>query len=167
MSAILCIQKWLIFKLAGITESDPSCYLKEGLTGKVWTGVSGLGNCPYFDHLFAPFCPTCRQVKQELRCRRQLCSAQKQFRRPKCPSPSLIFKLQWYKYRQIKKHKTGNKQKAGSGDSGMVFPSPIPCNLDSFTIRNKFNPCFGKMSISCYLGWNLFPIALSEAGFPP
>lgn len=112
MSAILCIQKWLIFKLAGITESDPSCHLKEGLfTGKVWMGVPGVGNCPYFDHLSAPFCPTCRYIKQEIRCRRQLCSARKQFRRPQCPFPSLIFKLQWYKYRQIKKHKTGNKQK--------------------------------------------------------
>lgn len=151
MSAILCIQKWLIFKLAGTTESDPSCYLKEGLTGKVWMGISGVGKCPYFGHLSAPFCPLCWYIRQEIRCRRQLCSTQNQTERPRCPFPSLIFKFQLYKYRQIKKHKTGNKQKTGPGDSSVVFSSPIPRDLDSFTIWYKFYPCFGKMSISCYL----------------
>lgn len=134
---------------------------------KSMNGVSGVGNCPYFGLLSAPFCPTCRYIKQGVCHRKQLCCTQKQFRRPRCPFPSLIFKLQWYKYRRIKKHKTGNKQKAGSGASGIVFSSPIPCNLNSFTMWYKFNHRFKKMFVSWYLGWNLFPLALSEAGFPP
>lgn len=129
--------------------------------------VNRVGNCPCFHHLSAPFCPTCRYIKQRICYRKQPCGAQKQFRRARCPFPSLIFKLQWYKYRRIQKPKTGNKQKAGSGARGTVFSSPIPCNRNSFAMRYKLNHCLKKMSVSWYLGWNLSPLALSEAGFPP
>jgi len=66
------------------------------------TGTLRSGQLPWFWSplcSFLPYGPI--YVEQETRCRKQLCSAQKQFRRPRCPFPSPIFKSQWYEYRQI------------------------------------------------------------------